>query len=369
MVRIIDIPAGFELPETDEQNEELSQRIANSANTTAPANASLVPNAAPIIHTGTIHASGSPVFDVRDYGWEHITTSVKEQNVIAALEAGHANWSVIPRSVIVDGEIVKGRIANCRSDLPPGSNVLEIVGSKYHIIQNRDALAFVQDVLALGNVRLVRVGSLNNGKTVFLQGSTEGITVNGDKIDPYVLFSNSHDGTSAVQVCLTGMRVFCKNTLALALKNAPRIWSVMHTKSADERMKAARESMDFIATYLEALPRAIEHMQETPVSDAQFEKIANILFPIPISNGKNTTAVTNAANRQAIFEAAYRNTPDNAQWIETAWGVNNAFTDVESHSEPLRVSQRFEENRFARNMNGRKLERAQAVIMQVATGA
>lgn len=367
MVRIIDIPAGIELPETDEQNDELSQQIANFANTQPLANASLIPEATPIIHTGTIHASGSPVFDVRNYGWEHITTSVQEQNVIAALEAGRANWSVLPRPVIVDGEIVKGRIANCRSDLPPGSNVLEIVGSKYHIIQNRDALAFVQDVLAMGDVRLVRVGSLNGGKTVFLQGSTEGITVNGDKIDPYVLFSNSHDGTSAVQVCLTGMRVYCKNTLALALKNAPRVWSVMHTKSADERMKAARESMDFIAKYLEVLPLEVERMQETPVSDAQFAEIANTLFPIPKSNGKNNTAVTNAANRQAIFEAAYRNTPDNAQWVGTEWGVNNAFTDVESHSEPLRVSQRFEENRFARNMNGRKLERAQAIIREIAS--
>ena len=82
------------------------------------------------VPTPVMPESRSPVFDVRHLGWENISTPV-ENNVDAALETSHLNWTVLPRPVIVDGCPVPGRFANVRSDLPPGHNVLGIVGSKY----------------------------------------------------------------------------------------------------------------------------------------------------------------------------------------------------------------------------------------------
>lgn len=359
MVRVIDLT---------EDNSEDNAQIANNASLVASTARTIrgIAPAQPITHTGG--SGGSPVFDVRDYGWESISTPVKEQNVIKALRGANLNWSVLPRPITVDGEIVKGRFANVRSDLPPGQNVLEIVGSKYKIVQNRDALEFVQDVIGTGEVVLERAGTFNGGKTVFLQGSTQGLTVGGDKIAPYVIFSNSHDGTSCVQVALTAIRVVCKNTLALALKTAPRIWSVQHTKSAESRMKAARNAGNFIGNYLTELPAFIERLQDTPVNGTQFATIAERLFPIPAATPTNRTAVSNAASQRAIFDIVYNETKDLKQFKETAWGVYNAYTDMISHSTPMRASERFAENRFARNLGGRDHERAQGIIAQVVGG-
>lgn len=307
-----------------------------------------------------------PTFDVRDLGWENISTVVPN-NVDAALKTANLDWNVLPRPVYVDGEPVTGRFANVRSDLPPGSNVLEIVGSKYKIVQNREALSFVQDIIDTGEIKLENAGSFNGGRTIFLLAKTEGLTVAGDKIQPYVIFSNSHDGTSSVQVALTTIRVVCQNTLSLALHSAPRKWSLTHTESITERMKAAAESMNFIGNYLTQFPVEIENMKSRYVSNQAFERITNTLFPIPAQHKTNTRLVTNAKIANQMFRDIYNNTADIQPHIDTALGVYNAYTDYMSHVKPKRTSRRFEENRFIRNaIIGRGMERAQHIIMTTA---
>jgi phage/plasmid-like protein (TIGR03299 family) len=308
----------------------------------------------------------SPVFDVRGLGWDNISVPVPN-TVTEALYTAKLDWTVMPRPVVVDGAVVMGRVANVRSDLPVGQNVLEIVGSKYQIVQNHEALDFVQSIVDTGDMTLANAGALNGGRTVFLLGKTEGLTVRGEKIAPYVLFSNSHDGTSAVNVCITSIRVVCQNTLALALKTAPRVWSLMHTKSATEKMEAALKSMNFIGTYLTEYPSVVENMMDTTISETQFGMIADTLFPIPVLKEKNKAAVTTATAQHDMFVHAYIYTPDLRSHVGTAWGVYNAYSDYVSHAAPMRATKRYEETRFARNMGGQNLERAQQIIMRVAS--
>ena len=49
----------------------------------------------------------------------------------------------------------------------------------------------------------------------------------GDEITPYMVFMNSHDGSSGVKVAMTPIRVVCQNTLNLALDSAKRIWAAI----------------------------------------------------------------------------------------------------------------------------------------------
>ena len=178
-----------------------------------------------------------------------------------------------------------------------------------------------------------------------------------------MIFSNSHDGTSSVQAALTSIRVSCSNTLALALRMAARKWSVMHTKSADDKIKAAMESMNFIQQYLTNYPIVVEEMMNTRISETQFAEIADTLYPIPIASNSNATSVRNAQNVHDTFENVYRQRPDLQQHQGTAWGVYNAVTFMESHAAPKRTTPRFEENRFIRNaMNGNRMVHAQHVI-------
>lgn len=310
----------------------------------------------------------SPIFDVRGRGWDRISTPVPNQ-LHAALAMAGLDWTVAMRPVFVDDAVVPKRFATVRSDLSPGQNVLEIVGSKYHIVQNIDALSFVQTIIESNEIgfQLERAGSLNGGRTVFILAKTEGLTIAGEAIQPYVVFSNSHDGTSSVQAALTTIRVCCENTLALALKTAPRVWSIMHMKSAEDKIKAALESMNFIGEYLTAYPSMVESMTRRRIDEAHFADIANTLYPVPEPSASNDVAIRNASEDRAIFERVYYDTPDLQQHIGTAWGVYNAFADMESHTAPRRTTPRFEENRFIRNtIVGNRFVRAQNVIMASA---
>jgi hypothetical protein len=168
-----------------------------------------------------------------------------------------------------------------------------------------------------------------------------------------------------VKAALTTIRVVCKNTLALALKTAPRVWAVTHTKSAIDHMKAAMDSMNFIGNYLTAYPQQVERLMDTQVSEKQFADFANRMFPIPLPTKSNATTVRNATAERAIFNAVYNETPDLRKWQGTAWGVLGAYTDMMSHRQPLRTTTTFEQKRFARNMiGGQDTALAQEVLMR-----
>jgi phage/plasmid-like protein (TIGR03299 family) len=310
----------------------------------------------------------SPVFDIRNFGWE-TTSKTVPNNLEQALTNAGLNWMVTRKPVRVDGKKVPDRWANVRSDLPPGQNVLEIVKSKYSIVQNIDALGFVQDVLNMGNVTLERAGSINGGRTVFLLASTRKIRINGDTIAPYLLFSNSHDGSSSVRVCLTTFRIECANTLPIALANSPRIWSVQHTKSAEKRMKEAQKSMQFIEKYLTVYPMFVDRLMETKISEAGFARIADTLFPIPVATETNTKKVESSIEARNTFEQIYDETPDLDAIRGTAWGVYNAYSDYVSHKQAIRQTENYEMNRFIGNFVGRNLEFAQQIILNAAAVA
>jgi phage/plasmid-like protein (TIGR03299 family) len=313
----------------------------------------------------------SPVFDVRYLGWEHISTIV-ENNVIRAIEMAHIDWLVLPRLVIVDGMPVPGRFANVRSDLPPGSNVIEIVGSKYQIIQNKEGLAFVQNIIDSGLVTIERAGMYDEGRSVFLLAKAPDITIDGEVITPYVTFCNSHDGSGKVKAAITTVRAASNSALPVSLMSSstPRMWAITHTKSAVDHMAAASESMHFIGNYLAEYPRVVGEMMHTRVTIPQVDKITAALFPIPQATEHNKTAVTNAKDARYLFERVYGETPDLRRWEGTVWGLLCAYADVISHREPRRATATFDQNRFANNMiAGRDMERAQSIIMAIVRGA
>jgi phage/plasmid-like protein (TIGR03299 family) len=90
-------------------------------------------------------------------------------------------------------------------------------------LQNDQAFQFFDPFVSSGLVTLETAGSLREGKRVWIlariaENSDVGI-VGDDIVRKYLLLSNSHDGTTAVRVGFTPIRVVCANTLAMAVRN------------------------------------------------------------------------------------------------------------------------------------------------------
>jgi phage/plasmid-like protein (TIGR03299 family) len=141
-------------------------------------------------------------------------------------------------------------------------SVLGIVGSDYVPFQNRDAFNFYDNLVDSGEAKYETAGSLRGGKWVWLTAKVpQHISIGGvDDHEVYLLLSTSHDGSRAITVSVTPVRVVCSNTLNFALRGAKRRWSVRHISTASERLGEARDTIGLTFKYIEEFQTEAERM-------------------------------------------------------------------------------------------------------------
>jgi hypothetical protein len=113
------------------------------------------------------------------------------------------------------------RKAIVRLDRPPGhpERVLGVAHRGFQPLQNRDGAMLFDAIFGRGNPVYHTGGYLSHGQVVWLLAKiNKPLKIAADDIvQPYALFANSHDGSMAINIKLTTVRVVCRNTLAVAL--------------------------------------------------------------------------------------------------------------------------------------------------------
>lgn len=281
---------------------------------------------------------------VREVPWHGLGTRVDEaMDSETALVKSGLLWAVESRPIVVNGQEVPGYRANVRST---DGAILGIVSESYRIVQNAEAFSFT-DLLVGEGVTYETAGSLRGGKRIWLLAKLpEDYKILGDDFRPYVCFTNSHDGTQAVKVILTPVRVVCQNTLTLALSRAHRTWTTRHLGDVNMKLQEARRTLGLAQAYFEALGIEAEKLVE---KKANIEELVKDLFPIDKSLGER--AVANAKARQEeVQKACY--TKDLKPFWGTGWAWINGVADVVSHMEPQRKTETWKERRFESILDG-----------------
>lgn len=123
--------------------------------------------------------------------------------------------------------------------------ILGVVGPGYTPLQNRDAFAVFERFLTEGLFDYEAAGSLCEGSRVWVLARMKQDMVVGkdDRIASYLLLGHAHDGTLAIRVGLTPVRVVCANTLAVALKDSDLV-KIHHTSGSPRRIEAAVEVIE-----------------------------------------------------------------------------------------------------------------------------
>lgn len=294
------------------------------------------------------------MFSVREKPWHYemtkdVTRIIQEAPTSEeALEAAGLNWTVNAQPVFLEsGSEIPNTFANVRDT---DNSVLGIVSGRYKIVQNADAFAFTDEMIG-GRVRYETAGSLCGGRKVWLLTKTPTVNILGDDVEPYICFTNSHDGTGSVMACITPVRVVCNNTLNLALGSASRKWSTKHIGDVKGKVEEARETLNLSAIYMERLKEEAENLAITKVDTTMLERILNHMFP---SSEDNKRQQENAQKQKDEFMVCYLR-PDLANFIGTAWGVVNAAADMAGHSAPVRLTKNYAETNWSRIMNGHAL--------------
>ena len=146
-------------------------------------------------------ANVETMFSVREKPWHGLGTIVmKAPTSSDALRLAGLDWNVVQEPVYTEGhELVRGYKANIRSS---DRKILGVVSDRYKVVQNAEAFSFTDELLGRG-VRYETAGSLQEGKKVWILARLpREYIIAGERISPYLVFSNTHDGSGAVKVAL-----------------------------------------------------------------------------------------------------------------------------------------------------------------------
>lgn len=247
----------------------------------------------------------------------------------AIKEAG-LDWEVIQSPVIIKkGEAFKeipGWVVNVReSDLRP----LGVVTDQYSVIQNREAFGFLDDLVAGHELVYETAGSLREGRTVWMLARIPKTLKIGrkDEIREYLILRNSHDGSSALRVYFTAVRVVCWNTLTLSSVTAEgQGFYFKHMGDLNKRVEKAREVLGIADKIFQDFKIVAEKLVKVPISDEQLNEYLDAVFP---GSEQKWNEDKNTVRGQVAM--IYQGAPDLEPWRGTAYAALNAVTAYTNH--------------------------------------
>ena len=244
-------------------------------------------------------ANVETMFYTREKPWHGLGTMVAEApNSKDALRLAGLNWKVLQEPVYTENEeLIQGYKANVRDT---DRKVLGVVTDRYKVIQNEEAFAFTDTLLGEG-VRYETAGSLQEGRRVWMLARLpREFIIGGERISPYMVFSNTHDGSGAVKTALTPIRVVCNNTLNLALRTAKRSWSMIHTGDISGKIEEAKNTLLLADEYMTALGQEFENLRKIKLSEKQVLDYIKSLLPME----ENYLSLKKQI-RNALYEAGF----------------------------------------------------------------
>lgn len=288
------------------------------------------------------------MFSVREKPWHGLGTIVKEAPTSEeALRLAGLDWDVVQSPIYTNHGKVEGYKANIRNT---DRQVLGVVSDRYRIVQNTEAFSFTDELLGQG-VRYETAGSLMGGRKVWLLARLpREFIIAGERISPYLVFSNTHDGSGAVRVAVTPIRVCCNNTLNLALSTAARSFSMVHTGDVKEKVSEAKQTLFMADNYMENLGREFERLRKQKISDQQVREYIDQL--LPIEPGASSVTVKNMKKLRNDMAMRYFDAPDLKGVGNNAYRFINAVSDFATHAEPIRRTKNYQENLFMKTYEG-----------------
>ncbi len=297
-------------------------------------------------------ANVETMFSVREKPWHGLGTVVMEAPTSAeALRLAGLDCNVLQEPVYTEfGELIEGYRANVRD---ADRKVLGVVSDRYKVVQNVEAFSFTDELLGKG-VRYETAGSLQEGKKVWLLARLpREYIIAGERISPYLVFSNTHDGSGSVKVAVTPVRVVCNNTLNLALSTAKRSFSMMHTGNVQDKIQEAKDTLFMAEEYMDCLGIEFEQLRRQKITDRQAREYIEQL--LPMEEEPTDVQRKNVMRLREDMMKRYYDAPDLQKIGNNAYRFINAVSDFATHSSPLRRTANYNENLFSRTVDGNPL--------------
>jgi len=290
-------------------------------------------------HELEIRGGRASMIYVGEAPWHGLGTRLERPATAAeAMRTARMDWEVVKTPVYAcagNRLIGSDRFAIVRADMlgKDDCKVLAIVGREYTPLQNRDAFRFFDPIVGPDAAVYETAGVLAGGKRIWILAKLPGeIRVAGDDVShKYLLLFNSHDGTSAVGVKFTPIRVVCQNTLTMAITHGRTLWA-KHTRSLRENLDTARRKLGIIHEKFEAIEAHFRRMAAVQMVGNRLREYLERVFPYP-SNREDRKSTRRAEHQREwarrFFEEGRGN--DRPGVRGTLWAAYNGVAEYIDH--------------------------------------
>ena len=258
----------------------------------------------------------------KEAAWHVLGSTVEAMSAKEALTLGGLDFDVIKLPNV--HKIGNKEIISQNSFFTYRNDTEAVLGDKlgkdYTVIQNRESMDLIDTLVSSGVAEIETVGALFGGAWVFITCKVKASYSAGkDEINQYLIVSNSHDGSKAVEVYFSDVRVVCWNTLQLSLKGCTQIHRCRHTANVKDRVNEAFKIMNLVESNVRAKKEAFEKMQNTQFSEARFfDYIGNVFFT------KDEIKAVKEGKKDAISTRKQNIITDISQFANTGIGQKEA---------------------------------------------
>lgn len=299
------------------------------------------------------HGLGTPLEEADLHDWQS-----------ACIKSG-LNWEVELTPLVTAD--TQAKVAHRGVRRKTDGKILGVVGPKYHPLQNRDAFQWFQPFLEAKEAALNTAGSLCEGSRVWVLAKLQRdplVIAQGDEVEKFILLSHAHDGSLAVRVGFTPIRVVCANTLSLAHRaDASKLIRVRHSASIIENLANIREVMNLANAEFEASAEHYRLLARKSINQNDLRSYVKKVLKVE-NQAKISTRTANIINEiMGLCESGKGNTLPSIK--NTLWSSYNGVTEWLGYQRGNSESNRLNSLWFGDSANVNKHALETALTMAV----
>lgn len=256
-------------------------------------------------------------------------------------------WDALSRTERRTEMLIPDKKAIVRTDT---QEVFAIMGDGYEPVQNVDNFNLFDAVIAQGEAMYHTAGSLFGGRKVWILAKLpEDIVVSDmDKVEQYILLSSSHDGSAALRMQFTPIRVVCANTLSFALRDTKGAFYAKHTRNVMHKASEAREVLGLAKEYYDLFASQVDRLVNTRMTIIEVQDYLQKLYSFKedVKYGDQDHRIIK--QYEGTLDVLNHPTNRTGGMEGTKWAAYNAVTYYIDHERPVVGSNTVDEVRNKR---------------------
>lgn len=262
------------------------------------------------------------------------------------LDQAQLNWTVRKEKLYYPDTTGEHREAGSYGVIRNDTDqLLGIVKDQYTPMQNEDTFSVLNPFLESGAITLDSAGCAKGGKKIWFLAKINMDSAEvtpGDRIDPYLMLFNGHDGYTKVQFGFCPIRILCENMLAaFSSRYSDKIIKVLHSAQVMKKTLDIRSTIDLVGNTFKENLEAYKYLASKQIDSEALTDYVQAVLP----NRSNEGISKNQAKVIELFEYGRNSDLPNR---DTYWGAYNAVNEFLMHERGRSNEARAENILFAR---------------------